>query len=62
MVLSEKKLRFQLPDPEPHPAERILDVVIEMLESGGYDAVQLREVGTPGPYRARHHLQALPDP
>ena len=44
MVLSEKKLRFQLPDPEPHPAERILDVVVEMLESGGYDAVQLREV------------------
>jgi TetR/AcrR family transcriptional regulator, cholesterol catabolism regulator len=44
MMLSDEKRRFQLPDPEPHPAERILDVVIEMLESGGYDAVQLREV------------------
>jgi TetR/AcrR family transcriptional regulator, cholesterol catabolism regulator len=44
MMLSDEKRRFQVPDPEPHPAERILDVVIEMLQSGGYDTVQLREV------------------
>ncbi len=44
MMLSEEKRRFHLPEPEPHPAVRILDVVIEMLESGGYDGVQLREV------------------
>jgi AcrR family transcriptional regulator len=43
-MLSGEKPRFQVPEPQPHPAERILDVVVELLTSGGYEAVQLREV------------------
>jgi AcrR family transcriptional regulator len=43
-MLSAEKRRFQMPDPVPHPAQRILGAVIELLESGGYDAVQLRDV------------------
>jgi TetR/AcrR family transcriptional regulator, cholesterol catabolism regulator len=41
--------------PAGRPADTILDVVVELLESGGYDAVRLREVAK----RARLSLATI---
>jgi TetR/AcrR family transcriptional regulator, cholesterol catabolism regulator len=43
-MLSDQKQRFKMPEPTPHPTQRIIDTVIELLESEGYEGVQLRDV------------------
>jgi AcrR family transcriptional regulator len=43
-MLSDQKQRFKMPEPQPHPAQRILGTVIELLESASYDGLQLRDV------------------